>query len=70
MITFHHMQPMCYEGTENTIAGAVCYCEGACISTDPKPTEGIYNGSKLCEMDTGKRYMYDADTGDWMEWTP
>ena len=39
--------------------GAGMYVEGACLSTDTKPTAGILNGSSLIEMDTGKVYFYD-----------
>ena len=41
------------------------------LSTDdPKPTEGIGNGSCFVEMDTGKLYFYDASEGGsgWIEW--
>lgn len=46
----------------------LCYIEGACLSTDTKPTEGIYNGSKLMEMDSGKLFMFDAESSTWLEW--
>ena len=46
----------------------VYYSEGECLSTDTKPTEGIGNGSKLLEMDTGKLYMFDAENITWVEW--
>ena len=36
------------------------YAQGACLSTDAKPTSGILNGSSLIEMDTGKVFFYDA----------
>lgn len=42
-------------------------------STDEKPvgrykTVGrISNGSTFFEMDTGKKYMYDGDAGEWIE---
>ena len=35
------------------------------LSTDTKPTDGIDNGSRFIEMDTGKVYMYDAESGQW-----
>ena len=44
---------------------AVVFGYGSCLSTDEKPTEGIYNGSELIEMDTGTRYMFDAESGTW-----
>lgn len=42
------------------------YGEGSCNSADTKPTEGIYNGSKLVEMDTGNIYMFDQDSMSWV----
>ena len=45
------------------------YKEGACLSTDSKPTGGdLYNGSKLDEIDTGKSYRYNAAGEAWVEW--
>jgi len=40
-----------------------------CLSSDEKPTEGIKNGSTLIEIDTGKRYLYDALSGSWNEFS-
>ena len=37
------------------------------LSTDTKPTEGVRNGSKLIEMDTGKVYFFDAEGAQWLE---
>lgn len=59
MITWHLMKWVSID---------LYYREGECLSTDPKPTEGMYNGSKLAEMDTGKLYMYNAAGGAWIEW--
>lgn len=55
-----------------TAGGAIVlthYGEGECISSDTKPTEGIHNGSKLFEMDTGKVYMFDGAAKEWLEWS-
>lgn len=41
------------------------YCVGDCLSTDTKPTEGIYNGSSLYEMDTKVTHKFDAESGSW-----
>ena len=44
-----------------------------CISTDEKPVGGdIKNGSTLREIDTRKKYMYDAEHQTWLEvsWIP
>ena len=43
--------------------------EGACLSTDTKPTEGIANGSCLIEMDTGDKFMFDEANGEWLNIT-
>lgn len=48
------------------------YCEFCGLSTDAKPTvsyEGvaIANGSEFIEMDTDKKYLYNADTQQWKE---
>ena len=42
------------------------YGEGACLSTDTKPT-GMANGSTLMEMDTGKGLMFDEQGDQWRE---
>lgn len=44
------------------------YCEGHCLSTDEKPTAGIYNGSHLTEMDSSKLFHFDAENIQWLEW--
>lgn len=45
------------------------YIEGACLSTDEKPTAGVLmNGSKLMEMDTSTLYMYDEKNKIWRAW--
>ena len=42
--------------------------EYSCISTDDKPSgEHVKNGSSLREIDTGKRYMFDAEHQTWLE---
>ena len=38
-----------------------------CLSTDEKPVTDIKNGSTLIEMDTGKKYLFDAGGGQWLE---
>ena len=47
-------------------------CEIVGLSTDTKPIdmiEGIYiqNGSKFIEMDTDKKYLFDAVNKQWKE---
>ena len=40
-----------------------------CVSTDVKPVgDGVKNGSTMREMDTGKKYMFDAEHQTWLEW--
>lgn len=36
-------------------------------STDNKPTTGIMNGSTAIEVNTGKKYVFDEESGDWTE---
>lgn len=43
----------------------ICFC----LSTDTKPTD-VPNGSFCVEMDTGKRYFFDAEFESWEEWIP
>lgn len=47
-------------------------CAGDCLSTDTKPTttegDGIYNGSILREMDTGKVFKYNQASESWVEY--
>lgn len=38
------------------------------LSTDPKPTVGVPNGSIIEEMDTSKIYFFDAENVEWIEW--
>ena len=44
------------------------YIEGECLAEDTKPTENIYNGSKMMEMDTATLYMFSAKTSEWLPW--
>jgi hypothetical protein len=37
------------------------------LSTDTKPIEGVRNGSKFVEIDTGKVYMFDEEGKTWIE---
>ena len=43
------------------------YCEGECLSSDQKPTD-VANGSKLSELDTCFKYIYDAEGETWRRW--
>lgn len=36
-------------------------------STDNKPTTGIMNGSTGIEVNTGKKYVFDEESGEWTE---
>lgn len=42
------------------------YYEWAGLSTDDKPTKGC-TGSLFIEVDTGKAYFFDEESGDWIE---
>ena len=44
------------------------YVEGSCLHGDEKPTSGIFNGSFLTEIDTGKLFFFDAENTTWREW--
>ena len=38
------------------------------LSTDdPKPTEGVQNGTSFFEIDTGKYYLFDEENQIWYE---
>ena len=37
------------------------------LSTDTKPTEGILNGTVFLEMDTGKVFIFNFDSTQWIE---
>lgn len=37
------------------------------LSTDTKPTGAVLNGREFKEMDTGKKYLFDAENGEWLE---
>lgn len=43
------------------------YNDVRCLSTDPKPTDKIKNGSTLIEIDTGRKYLFDGSTSSWVE---
>lgn len=42
------------------------YGEGDCLSADTKPTNNIFNGSVLTEIDTGNIYKFDQSSNSWM----
>ena len=52
-----------YAGNEKS------YIEGACLSSDSKPTDGIANGSTVIEMNTGKIFMFNEAGSAWVELT-
>ena len=43
------------------------YIDGACKSTDTKPTRNIATGSCMIEVDTGDAYLYDEDSTTWIK---
>ena len=45
----------------------VRYGIGYCLSTDQKPTNGIYNGSKLTCIDTSENFLFDASAKTWVK---
>jgi hypothetical protein len=42
------------------------YIHAVGLSTDTKPTD-VKNGSTLVEIDTGKGYLFDADSKAWKQ---
>ncbi len=56
-----------YQSTYNPTDEGRRWVQGACLSTDDKPTQGILNGSCLIEMDSGKVYFYDEAGAIWRE---
>lgn len=45
------------------------YVEGACLSTDTLPTDGIANGSYMIIMDVpGSILYYDGGNKAWLDW--
>ena len=53
--------------------GPTVYAVGDCKSSDVKPAaigdRPLCNGSQLEELDTGRQFRLDAETGSWEEWT-
>ena len=43
------------------------YITAAGLSTDAKPAGNYVTGSKFVEVDTGKRFLYSEDSGQWLE---
>ena len=43
------------------------YVEGACLSSDVKPTARLATGSMLVEVDSGKLFLYDEQSERWEE---
>ena len=52
---------------QKTYDGSKTYVEGACLSTDTKPTD-VSNGSMMLEMDTATLYTYDEANKVWRAW--
>lgn len=49
-----------------TIADKYSVVEYRGLSTDTKPTDAT-NGSSFLEIDSGKKYAYDAENESWIE---
>ncbi len=63
MLTFNRVDLV------DTVDGvAKNYVEGACLSSDTKPTTGVANGSLLLEMNTSTLYMFDEAGNTWRAW--
>ena len=53
-------------GTDENGDG-VYYSENYGNSLETKPTEGVGDGAVFVEVDTGKVFMFNENTGDWVE---
>lgn len=42
---------------------------GYCLMEDEKPTENIANGSKLWELNSGDKYVFDEENTEWIKLT-
>ena len=49
------------------VGGGQVYNDVRCLSTDAKPTEDIKNGSTCVEINTGKVFLFDAESKTWNE---
>ena len=47
--------------------GSAAYQELAGLSTDSKPTTGLFTGSIFVEVNTGKVFMFNEATSTWVE---
>lgn len=63
MVSWRNQKPMGFA----TNGMPVFYGTGDCLSTDTKPTDGIYNGSTLNELDTKMVFKFDAENKTWRE---
>lgn len=52
---------------QKIIEGNKCYIEAAGLSTDTKPTVNIVTGSVFVAVDTGKGYLFNETSGEWVE---
>lgn len=43
------------------------YVELSCDSSETKPTTGIIDGSVAIESNTGKGFLFNEKSGDWVE---
>ena len=71
MITAVKSKPAAFNAAENWTPK--CLFEFFGLSTDSKPTSydgaDVGNGSTLFEMDTSKRYVFNEDGSEWVEFT-
>ena len=51
----------------DVVVGEAKYYEYFGTSEDTKPTEKVATGSVFFEVDTSKCYMFDEDSGLWVE---
>ena len=56
-----------HEADNEGVMHPVLYIEGACDSTETKPTDYIADGSKMTESDSGDVYMFNLKTEAWVK---
>ena len=43
------------------------YVEAVGLSSDQKPNTGLITGSRFKEIDTGRQFVFNEESGEWME---
>ena len=64
MLTIERQKVQDYDSNGNPLYRIL----GFGLSTDPKPIDGVGNGSAIVEMDTSKVVFFDQEASTWREW--